>query len=207
MNKVVIGYIHPLMIHAPFVQALQQIQYAYHPIEILNASSGPNLSKGRNILVERFLEGDGEYFLMLDTDIVPGIDCVARLVEHELPVVSGMYMQPDDHGGEPYPCMYRAIEDWQTGVVSTVRKYPAGALIEVDSVGAGMLMVRRDVLGDIRQMTGKAAPWFQEVQVGDFLVGEDFTFCMRVKRAGYAVMVDTSVKAGHIKPCMVGEIG
>jgi hypothetical protein len=45
--------------------------------------------------------------------------------------------------------------------------------------------------------------WFQHEVRGENLFGEDMVFCGRAKTAGYQLWIDTSVKAGHIKPCVL----
>jgi len=74
----------------------------------------------------------------------------------------------------------------------------------VDAVGAGCLLVNREVFTKIRDMpVERAAPWFQETVYHDRLMGEDFTFCMRAAAAGYKIAVNTSVRFGHIKAKVV----
>src|ERR1700743_527912 len=69
MSRVVIGYIHPLMIHAPFVGSLMKIAHRER-LEVMDIMSGANVSRARNLMVEAFLKTDGEYLLMLDSDMV-----------------------------------------------------------------------------------------------------------------------------------------
>lgn len=209
MSKVTVGFIHPLMVHAAFMQSVLQISYRER-CEVLNVMSGANVSKARNALVEGFLATDADYLLMLDSDMVFRADVISRLVVHNEPIMNGMYFQPSLNGGPSFPCMYRH----QTGTaksdgmfVTLGDHWQRQAVIQVDAVGAGFMMVHRDVFETIRKlMPNYAAPWFQEVQRGDNLVGEDFTFCMRASEMGYPIFVDTSVEAGHIKPAMVGEV-
>lgn len=208
MPKVTIGFIHPLMVHASFMQSILKVTHRER-CEVLNVMCGANVSKGRNALVEHFLKTDGDYLLMLDSDMVFRYDCVKRLVEHELPIVSGMYMQPNPDG-TTFPCMYRHTTgtDRSMGMFTTVGgDFDADELIRVDAVGAGFMMVRRDVFEVVNEKIAhnEAAPWFQEEQRGASLCGEDFVFCMRAAECGYNIIVDTSVQAGHIKAMMLGE--
>lgn len=209
MPKVTVGFIHPLMVHAAFMQSVLAISHRER-CEVLNVMSGANVSKARNALVEGFLATDSDYLLMLDSDMVFRADVISRLVVHNEPIMNGMYFQPSMNGGPSFPCMYnRQIgTDADDGMFVTIGDHwQRQAVIKVDAVGAGFMMVRRDVFQDIRDVTPNyAAPWFQEVQRGDNLVGEDFTFCMRAAARGYSILVDTSVEAGHIKPAMVGEV-
>jgi hypothetical protein len=197
------------MVHAQFLGSMLKISHRNHPIEIMNLMSGANVCKARNSLVSHFLATDSEYLLMVDSDMVFREDCVDRLVEHELPIVNGMYMQPNPDSSL-YPCMYRHTvgTDRDQGMFTTVGgDFPRGELIRVDAVGAGFMMVRRDVFEAIAaKIANPAAPWFQEEQRGPALCGEDFVFCMRAAECGYDILVDTSVSAGHVKPMMLGEV-
>lgn len=178
------------MVHAQFSMSLARMPR----LNLINEASGPNVSNARNRVVSRFLESDDDWLLMLDTDMIFPEDSAERLLSHEQPIVSGLYYQP---GNPPFPCMYQNIG---VGYYASINEWPDGALVKADSVGAGFLMVHRDVFTHISYVIpNRSAQWFQEIQMGMKLVGEDFAFCARAAECSYQVTVDTSLRAGHIK--------
>jgi hypothetical protein len=74
---------------------------------------------------------------------------------------------------------------------------PPDSLVEVDFVGAGCLLIHRRVLEQLPK------PWFEweigkEVEKGRGALSEDFSFCLRAKRARFKVHLDTSVRCEHV---------
>ena len=64
------------------------------------------------------------------------------------------------------------------------------ALAEVDAVGFGALLMRRDVFERVPE------PWFTL----DWRAGEDIAFCVTAKKHGIQVWLDGSYALGHIGP-------
>jgi hypothetical protein len=135
---------------------------------------------------------------MADTDTVFPVGTVSRLIDSGKQIISGLVMVDSS---PPIPMMYRRLADvgFGIGMFSAITEWDE-KIIKVDSVGAGCLMVHRDVYIDIEsRLSNRAAPWFQESVVGTQLIGEDFTFCMRAASIGYSIFVNTSVFVGHVK--------
>lgn len=200
----VIAYVHPLMVNAHFmgsvINAVRKYDYPIIPV-----MSGPNVSKARNLICETFLKRDEEWLFMVDTDMVFSVDTIENLIACKNELVSGLCMT----GGEkPSPSMYRRIyEGADKGQYVSINEWPTDELIDADVVGSACTLIHRNVLEDIRRnWPNPAAHWYQELQVGDVLVGEDFTFCERASRAGYQVKVATDIQVGHIKGTMIGEV-
>ncbi len=72
----------------------------------------------------------------------------------------------------------------------------ADGLLPVESVGTGCLMLRRRVLEAI------PFPWFEHPVPG---IGEDTSFCVKARRHGFPVYMDTELCAGHIEVRPVGD--
>jgi len=157
--------------------------------------AGMPFCHARNRLCMMALESGVDYILMLDSDVIPPKDAILRLMRHNLPIVSGVYHRRSNPAG--IPVMMKPVGQW-------VIDYPKNALIEVDVVGAGMLLIRRDVLEDLQPvMPGKH--WFywgvdmQGLLPQEKCLSEDFVFCREVnKQLGHKIMVDTSVQCLHV---------
>jgi GT2 family glycosyltransferase len=200
-----IGYIHGELVHARFMtsvlDAVDRRGYAY-----IEEESGPNLSGARNRLVSRFLESEAEWLFMVDTDIVFRDDVIERLLLNGASIVSAMVYVDGD---KPFPMAYRRLADVSVGMplFMAMDEWQEGSCVEVDAVGAGCLLVHRDVYSDIaRRIPNRAALWFQETVIGERLIGEDISFCMKASQLGYKIFIDTSVNVGHIKPKIIGSV-
>jgi GT2 family glycosyltransferase len=201
-----IAYVHGSMVHAPFmasvVGAIRLGRYS-----VLARMSGPNISVSRNMLVEDFLATDRTWLFMVDTDVVFKPDAIERLVDGGHSIVSGLIYVDDD---PPFPMAYRRLADLAVGMplFMAVRELVVdGSCVEVDAVGAGCLLVHRDVYRDIEtKMPYRAAQWFQETAIGPNLIGEDMSFCDRAAQLGHSIWVDTNVRMGHMKQHMIGKV-
>jgi hypothetical protein len=87
-----------------------------------------------------------------------------------------------------------------------VTQYPPNAVITVDLVGAGCLLIHRSVLEALPPSdAARGKTWFDwkvDMQgigpAGDCL-SEDFCFCAAVKqKLGIDVLVDTSIQCRHV---------
>lgn len=151
--------------------------------------------------------GDGaDAILWIDSDISFTVDEVRRLVAHERPVVGGLYPK-------------KGIADFAVHLARGTRELgvgDAGGLVEVRYVGAGFLFTRRDVYDDVRRTFGlpvcntrfghPTVPYFLPMVVTDedgppgsyWYLGEDYAFCERARQAGHAIVVDTTLRLGHV---------
>ncbi len=136
----------------------------------------------RNQLVSTTLERypEATHLFFLDDDVIPPPDALTRLLAHNVPVVTGLYVE---RAPPHFPVAYRRGQDHHVPLTS----FCAG-LQEVDACGAGCLLVRTDVLRAIKP------PWF------DFVggVSEDLYFCQKAAAAGYRLLLDFDVQCGHL---------
>lgn len=153
--------------------------------------SGMPFDHGRNVCCQKLLENNFEYLLFLDDDVLPPADAYMKLAAHKADIVSGLYIRRS----EPIsPVMMRVQPD---GVPVWVTNFPIGETIEVDYVGAGCLLIHRNVIEKM------AKPWFDWCVDRDDLpmlakLSEDYYFCRKAKELGYKIKVDTSVQCEHI---------
>jgi len=169
------------------------------PWDAFITTSDTFITEARNHIHDGFLERHKAPFLfMVDSDVLPPPDTIERLLAHNLPVVSGVYHKKekfkvkDEDGNEGIiqrPVVYdysRFDEDTQT--FKFLSRFKDGVGLEkVDGVGAGCLMIRRDVCEKI----GKS-PY--NLKNG----GEDLSFCRKITGCGFPIYVDWSVSCGHV---------
>lgn len=148
----------------------------------------------RNDLAKKAKEHVNEYtgeqfthLLWLDDDHVFNPDLACRLASYDLDMVSALYYGRT----EPfYPVVY--VKD-EKGA-DEYKHFPLievpDSLIEVDAVGFGALLMRRDVFARVPE------PWFTV----DWRAGEDIAFCLKAKKHGIRIFCDGAYKLGHIAP-------
>jgi hypothetical protein len=207
----VIGYVHGGTVRAEFCASLLAVAMEGKTAidAVLAVGSGPNISTARNMIARKFLERPGAPWLFLaDTDMSFARDTVDRLIEAadpvERPVVGGLCHSQNPDGGKPYSTMYELTE--KDGQLAFVRysKWPGNTVMRVSATGAACLLIHRTVLERVQKHAAdRAAPWFRESVVGDALMGEDLTFCLRCGTAGIPVHVHTGVKVGHVKTVLI----
>lgn len=160
--------------------------------------SGPRIAAARNDLVEHFLSTNAEWLFMVDDDMVFDHDVLPRLLKsadkYQRPIVGGFAYAAGRDG------YFSTIWTMKDGYPVRVDDYPAGKLVEVVGTGAACLLVHRRVFEKIlAEHEGGPWVWFEETAVGERTIGEDFTFCLRARKAGFPVYVDTGIEFGHEK--------
>ena len=150
-------------------------------------SSGSNICKMRAKAASSALETEATWLLFIDADTVfprngtAILDMIETMKRREIHILSGMYVgkQP------PYsPIAYMTTPEGTT----EIREFPDSGLMEVDSVGAGLLMIDTEVLRKVQR------PWFKM----DEVEGEDQYFCNKARAAGYKVWLDCALRLGHV---------
>lgn len=146
-------------------------------------------------------EYTGEKFthlLWLDDDILFNPDLACRLASYSGPefererprsfdMVSALYFGRKD---KPLPLVFvrnREKPEEDKYYHHQMAAIP-DALFEVDAVGFGALLMRRDVLDRVPE------PWFTI----DWQAGEDIAFCVKAKEHGIKIWCDGGYSVGHI---------
>lgn len=138
----------------------------------------------------------------LDSDVIPPPDAYIRLMAHRLPIVSGVYHRRSHPVGVPVMIKNGT---WYAG-------YPKNSLVEVDLVGAGLMVIHRSVLTSIPPLDPDLGRnWFSwRVDRGHKLppgegLSEDFAYNLHCRRHGYKIIVDTSIISKHVGNMEVTE--
>lgn len=156
------------------------------PFVYLRTATG-TIEAMRNAIVEDALAARCSHLLMMDTDQLYPKDTIPRLFSHRQPIVGARVRRR-------YPPFDNLL---MRGTVGAYERVPedeclSGKLIEVDGTGTGCLLLEMRVFRDIPR------PWFQSGTHNGRPVGEDFGFCVKAKRAGFPIYVDTSVYLPHL---------
>lgn len=156
--------------------------------ELIAMHNGP-INDLRNRIVEQALATGCSHLLMLDVDQSYPIDTVTKLLSRNLPVVHGLVYRR-------YPPFDNLLYQGEVGKYVTKTDYTDEDLVEVDATGTGC------VLYDCRVFYKVKPPWYEFTLNPDKekggMVGEDIGMCVKLKKAGYKIMVDTSIKITHL---------
>jgi len=185
-------------------RGLRELEQAGYDVRRFPSSAA--VDRARCDLATQTLLEDVDAILWIDSDIAFTADEVARLCAHDLPIVSGLYPK-------------KGVQDFAVHLepgTTELRVGDGGGLYDVRYVGAGFLYTQRLVYEDIRRTFGlpvcntrfnmPCVPYFLPMVAVDeagppgsyWYLGEDYAFCERARQAGHKVVIDTTLRLGHI---------
>jgi hypothetical protein len=165
--------------------------------------------QARNRLAAKFLETDARWMLMLDDDMIP---CIGRpeWMRHWVPGARTILDQPLQRhivhrlvGNNKTVCGAAYFERREgaglvcsdQGLVTRAKTYE-DAVVEVDWLGTGAMLVHRRVFEDItKTYPDIAGNFFHPI---DGKTGEDISFCIRAKKSGHPTFCDLAVPTFHV---------
>jgi len=141
------------------------------------------------------------HILFLDADMTWPADVLSRmLAHHDKGIVSGLYhLKTWPHwpvaltNGRIMPKTDAVDYDYHKTI------HESEGLVPVEMIGMGCALVPMSVFGVIPH------PWFAYAtdQGGAFTITEDVPFCQKARAVGCPILVDPSVKCGHIGASVV----
>ncbi len=176
------------------------------PIEVSQEMGNSCIQNSRNSLTAAFLETTCTHILFIDSDTVFTPEHIALLLSRDVPIVSALIAKKKDGPIEWALCGSEEMQTW-------------GDLIRVKNIGAGMILIKREVFERMAERFGEAMRydlgstrtpgkpeyefWGQGIYPGlvdgkRIWMGEDFYFCQRATDCGFVVWADTKVVAPHI---------
>ena len=162
--------------------------------------SGSLVAAARNGIVRHFLAGSCDWLFMVDDDMRFPPDVLPALLAHadpaERPIVGALCFKVH-RDGDVEPTLYRMEFEPNTHL-RVVQDWQRGALVQVDATGAACLLVHRSVF------EAMSDPWFGSGEFAGEQLGEDTTFCLSARQAGFTIHVASSVDVGHVKPRSFG---
>lgn len=204
LKRVIIGLPRPhtASISKQTANSLSEILTCYlFKIKVIEVQTS-TIAVGRNLAVKEQsfhihqTDFDFDYFLSLDSDIEFKSTDVQALIDRNLPVISGAYKSRANKG--KITAGYFSV--YGMPLPETHLNESSIGLIQCDWVGAGFLLIKREVFEKIEY------PWFRD-EIVKFnynnipcaaWVGEDVGFCMQCTKRGFPIFVDTDVKVNHI---------
>ena len=132
-----------------------------------------------------------DYIMWIDSDQVFEPKQFFKLLEHDKDIVSGLYFrQPPGGKWDDVPISYACLVEQTRGLYSHDID---GSLIKVWGNGMGWMLIKKGVFEKV------SYPWFAPIHEGIGIHGEDTSFQIRAREAGFDSFVDTSIIVGHEK--------
>lgn len=156
-------------------------------------------SKSLNKLREVFLKGDYEYFMSIESDLIPPVDIIERLMSHGKPVVGAMYLigHTWSETQPPRPCLF-ATKPNKEGTGHDTYNIPAHegwhyfgtGLRLVHGCGIGCTLMRRNILENFKFW------WTME---GNVPKHSDVLFYMDLNNRRIQIYVDADIYIPHFR--------
>ena len=176
----------------------------------------------RNVIVQQFLATDATRLWMVDDDMTPAANAF-DLLKTDGDIVAGRFYR-FAHASEAGPTNIDLCAFTRDSHNLHLPIDGADGPIEVDSVGTGSTVVRREVLTDPRMVgettfdtlegpkgqlgPGLPQPIFRRRYApnGQVILGADLDFCTRAKGLGYSVVYDPAVEFAQINKINITEV-
>lgn len=155
------------------------------------------LPDARNYVHEIFVtQYQTNYLFMLDSDVLPPPNIIDVLLKHDKPIVGGWYHKKEsfeikDIEGNPKMISRPVIYDWSRESEGKYwfhnRMQPGQGVEKVDGIGAGCLMMRRDLAEKLGER-----PY--DMNAG----GEDLVLCKKIRDLDVPIYVDWDMACAHV---------
>ena len=145
----------------------------------------------RNMLAAEAIDTGADRVLWVDSDMTFDVDLMQRLaadMDEGRDFVCGIYFK------RRYPMVpIISVERERDGkaVTEIYTDYPKDQIFEVSAAGFGACMMTTKLLKDVWDNYGN--PFYPANGLG-----EDYSFCDRVKALGYKIYCDSRIKVGHV---------
>jgi hypothetical protein len=150
------------------------------------------VSWARDQVLDLFLQSDCNRLFWIDSDMAWRPDDFFRLLAHTqaFPVVAAAYPLKDDTA---------------RFIVAGIKPAEHG-LLEVDGVGLGFTVMRREVVAAVAakaprvrdEVSGREMAAVFRVDCKGVRTGEDIAFFEDIRACGFKVLVDPAIRLGHI---------
>lgn len=184
------------------LDTVRELEKLGHHVDVQIPMDSSLLTRARNDILQKFMEMESDYLLMIDSDLAWNAKYVLDLLEADKEFSCGVYPSRDGRGYkfEPY------LNDDGSLVIC-----PNTGMIKAKYVPAGFLLLKRSAIEKMQEQFpeyyyepknplsyhGKGYCLFNtEVFHGEFW-GEDFTFCRRAKEARVDIWINPYIPFSH----------
>lgn len=226
-RKVAVGYPMGGSVTGPFHGSMQrllsyEIRKPTHERLMAKEMHAQGLYVGANrqILAERFMAGDSDWLLQIDTDIefpVTIIEDMLRIAGDERLILGANVPLGDPRLGAHQTCAYRMSDT--PGLFDNISRMPSD-LFKCDAIATACVLIHRQAFDAIEAVEGQAwfltkrfpasqtAPDTPRVDMRNFRwreLGEDLSFCIRAADAGIDIWCAYVRGLKHYKTCALSD--
>lgn len=169
----------------------------YNPNVSIDLCEGSLVYVARNDFVHKAITEKYTHLLFIDSDMIWNSDALLRLLEDDKDIISGSIFSRKP----PYtPCFYKRLRLGEEREIicepeTEIRK----GVQEVEGVGSAFCLIKVECLKSIIEKT-KIYPYVPIIGYG-----EDLSFCLRARKAGYKIFVDNDVIIGHVGQTVITQ--
>ena len=174
------------------------------------------ITKARNECISNFMNNTKlDYFLFIDADIGFNALDVIKMMNYDKPLIAGTYPKKHLRWEEIQKCFYNDIPETSKELFEKTSEYtlyekeneiPKDGLLEVNRVGTGFMMIKRDLIKKMakkypklmyKENGKKGYGLFESAIMNKEHLSEDYAFCERVKGVGEKVLIDPAIELTH----------
>lgn len=188
-------------------ESLWRLDRCGHEVDY-HARQGYGCAMARNRIAADALNANYDRVLMVDNDIELPQDALRNLLEHDVPLVMGWYLNRYSRGEGRCTTLYKDGDGWQMYEATELRALSdrGETLVRVKGGGLGCALIHPDLFRML------PFPWFEwtdearsELRVQSVYEcrdafssgGEDINFCNLATNHGFALYADPRVSCGH----------
>lgn len=176
---------------------LDELEHRGYPVRFLIGCSQIDLA--RSILASWAVREGFKQTMWIDSDVVFNPDNVDKLRKNRCPFIAGLYVKKDKSG---FAARFKKHTD-------KIGFGAAGSVCHVEFVGMGFTLINTEVYRAVDRKEGgmprcdikgeEVLPYFLPMIVAREYLSEDYSFCLRAKRAHFPIQADTRIRLGHMK--------
>lgn len=164
-------------------------------------AEGSLITVVRNKLTADFIHSDATHMMWIDADIVFRPEDVLKLLALQTDIAVATYRAKRPNA--PYTA-------WKDGApIKDLNQFKEP--VEVDGAGCGFMLIKRNV---IDRLASEAVVYpaggqfefalYQSVAAKGWFCSEDVFFCQNARAAGFKIIMEPSIRLGHIGQCVYG---
>ena len=163
---------------------------------------GYDCATARNNIVQKALDYETDYVLMVDNDVTIPKETITYFLEDPKEVCLGYYAHRDSnnvYSGRVSVCKLGyfnyPLESEYTALDMAKFRDEGTYKIKIHGGGMGCAFIKTDIFNQIRY------PWFDWVNYADShrgMLSEDLYFCEECRKAGITIWTDSRIGCGHL---------
>ncbi len=145
------------------------------------------LAEARNALRKKALEGNYDFFLSLEQDVIPPENAIKKLISHNKDIVTGNYLVPKRINNKVFPVSPVLIKRNGKFITADRGVLDSENLAEIEACGLGCVLISRKVLEKIKfRHEENSRTW------------DDMFFSKDARQAGFQIFLDPTIKCRHL---------